>query len=44
MKKSIRNGMKHLAMWPITYPEKITVDARASPLDFKLLQKLSVLK
>ena len=33
--------LKHLAMWPIEYPKPATVEARASPFDFKLLRKLS---
>ena len=33
--------LKHLSMWPITYPEKITVSARASPYYYGQLQKLS---
>jgi len=33
---------KHLAMWPIVYPENKAAEARASPLGFKLLEKFSV--
>jgi len=32
--------LRHLKMWPIEYPKPAAVDARASPSDFKLLQKL----
>jgi hypothetical protein len=48
-KKSFRQEMymifskvlKHLEMWPIEYPKPCPVEARASPLDFKPLRKLS---
>ncbi|HUU26474.1 MAG TPA: hypothetical protein VM123_01560 [archaeon] len=33
--------LKHLSMWPIDYPKPAAIDTRASPLDFKLLHKLS---
>ena len=34
--------LKDLAMWPIEYPEIKAAEARASPLDFKLLEKFSI--
>lgn len=34
--------LKHLAMWPIEYPEIKAAEARASPLDLKLLEKFSI--
>ncbi len=33
--------LRHLQMWPIEYPKPCSVEARASPFDFKLLRKLS---
>jgi hypothetical protein len=38
--------LRHLQMWPIdypkpAYPKPAAADARASPLDLKLLRKLS---
>jgi hypothetical protein len=33
--------LKYLAMWPIEYPGPASIEARASPFDFKLLRKLS---
>ena len=33
--------LKLLALWPIAYPKPATIDALASPFDFKLLRKLS---
>ncbi|MCJ7526485.1 MAG: hypothetical protein MUP71_14870 [Candidatus Aminicenantes bacterium] len=35
--------LRHLQMWPIAYPGPAAIEARASPLDFKLLRKLSAL-
>jgi hypothetical protein len=34
--------LNHLRMWPIEYPKPAAIDARASPLDLKLLEKLAV--
>jgi len=34
--------LRHLEMWPIEYPKPVTIAARASPLDLKLLEKLAV--
>lgn len=34
----------HLAMWPIEFPRPAAINAEASPLDFKLMRKSSVLK
>jgi hypothetical protein len=33
--------LKHLAMWPIEYPESKAAEARASPIPLKLLEKFS---
>jgi len=33
--------LKHLEMWPIEYPDPCPIEARASPQDFGLLQKLT---
>ena len=34
--------LKHLALWPIEYPEIKAAEARASPLDLKLVEYSSV--
>jgi len=36
--------LKHLAMWPIAYPKPAAINARVSPLNFKLLAFTIVLK
>jgi hypothetical protein len=34
--------LKHLALWPIVYPETKTAEASVSSFNFKLLRKLSI--